>query len=241
MFKYIHFLAFLLLLSPALKAADTAEWIGPNLRVQKLSANVYLIQSSFAANGKIDCNHMLIAEGKQVILVNTPVYDSLTARILDWAQQKFQQAVCMAIITHSHNDCAGGISELQRRKIPTIGLNKTNLLLQKEGKSLDETFFSEYKYILPSDTLYLFYPGAGHTVDNIVVWLPSVKILYGGCLVKNLTATNLGNTADADLTAWPATIQKLQKKFPNAEVIIPGHGDVGTGQLLSHTLDLLKP
>ena len=37
-----------------------------------------------------------------------------------------------------------------------------------------------------------FYPGKGHTGDNIVVWLPQYNILAGGCLVKSADAKDLG-------------------------------------------------
>lgn len=30
--------------------------------------------------------------------------------------------------------------------------------------------------------------GGGHSFDNITVWLPSDKVLFGGCLVKSISA-----------------------------------------------------
>ena len=49
----------------------------------------------------------------------------------------------------------------------------------------------------------LFYPGAAHSTDNLVVYVPSANVLYGGCAVHELSSTSAGNVADADLAEWP--------------------------------------
>src|SRR6185295_3616589 len=75
-------------------------------------------------------------------------------------------------------------------------------------------------------TAEVFYPGPAHTRDNIVVWLPDSRVLFGGCAVRAATS-GLGNVADADLTAYPASIRRVLERYPAAEVVVPGHGDVG--------------
>jgi metallo-beta-lactamase class B len=95
-------------------------------------------------------------------------------------------------------------------------------------------------FVVGREHLELFYPGAGHTIDNSVVWIPERKILFGGCLVKSTSSTDLGNIADADLKEWPRSIHKVMDKFPATEVVIPGHGTSGGMELLQHTLDLLS-
>ena len=30
--------------------------------------------------------------------------------------------------------------------------------------------------------------------------------------------------ADADLAEWPTSVERIQKHYPEAEVVIPGHG-----------------
>ena len=71
-----------------------------------------------------------------------------------------------------------------------------------------------------------------------MTWIPSERILFAGCMCKDMGANNLGNTADADLMAWQATIEKVMDKFPGARIVIPGHGPIGGTELLRHT-DLL--
>ena len=85
-----------------------------------------------------------------------------------------------------------------------------------------------------------FYPGKGHTEDNIVVWLPQYQILAGGCLVKSAEAKDLGNVADAYVNEWSTSIENVLKRYGNINAVVPGHGEVGDKGLLLHTLDLLK-
>ncbi len=34
-------------------------------------------------------------------------------------------------------------------------------------------------------SLEVFYPGEGHSKDNITIWIPEYKVLFGGCFNKN--------------------------------------------------------
>jgi glyoxylase-like metal-dependent hydrolase (beta-lactamase superfamily II) len=52
-----------------------------------------------------------------------------------------------------------------------------------------------------------------------------------------LNGNNVGNTADADLDAWPRAMRTLAE-LP-AAVVIPGHGDRVDPQLIQNTLDVL--
>jgi metallo-beta-lactamase class B len=83
------------------------------------------------------------------------------------------------------------------------------------------------------------YFGSAHTADNIVTWIPSEKILFAGCMVKDLKAESLGNIADADLSEWPITMQKVIAAYPSAVIVVPGHGAIGGKELLQHTEELL--
>ncbi|MBE0665559.1 MAG: hypothetical protein IH584_07010 [Candidatus Aminicenantes bacterium] len=89
--------------------------------------------------------------------------------------------------------------------------------------------------------LELFYPGAGHTVDNIVTWIADEQVLCGGYLVKSATARTRGYKKEADLTAWPATLANLKSRYPGARLIVPGQGDPGGWELVENTLKLINP
>ena len=114
-------------------------------------------------------------------------------------------------------------------------------MAEKDGKPLPQTTFADSLTVTLGNTpIVLAYHGGGHTVDNIVAWLPEQHILFGGCLVKAAGAKNLGNTKEADLAAWPETLQRVLDAFPEAEIVVPGHGPYGGKELIFHTIDLCK-
>jgi metallo-beta-lactamase class B len=59
-------------------------------------------------------------------------------------------------------------------------------------------------------------------------------------MAKEIAARSLGNTADADLAAWPGTLRRVLTAFPGARIVVPGHGRPGGIDVLQHTLELLS-
>ena len=57
-------------------------------------------------------------------------------------------------------------------------------------------------------------------------------------MAKDAKAVNLGNTEDADVRAWPGTMEKALAAFPDARIVVPGHRQPGGPELLRHTRDL---
>ena len=117
----------------------------------------------------------------------------------------------------------------------TIDLAKAN------GKPVPRHGFTDsLRLVLGGETVECHYLGGGHTADNIVVWIPSEKILFAGCMVKDVHSKGLGNLSDANLEEWLPTIQKVTARFPDARIVIPGHGQIGGKEILEHTSKLLK-
>ncbi|HPG39621.1 MAG TPA: MBL fold metallo-hydrolase [bacterium] len=90
------------------------------------------------------------------------------------------------------------------------------------------------------DTLEVYYPGGGHTRDNIVVYWRNKQILFGGCILRAMSYTGAGYTGDADMEEWPKSLLRICARFPNARIVIPGHGDLGDLGIIQHTIDVLK-
>jgi metallo-beta-lactamase class B len=144
------------------------------------------------------------------------------------------------IASHFHDDSSGGLQVTGKRGITSYGSFKTRDLLKSQNKNIDVVFSDSLKIQLQTTELCLYYFGAGHSVDNIVTWLPDEKILFGGCLMKSLEATDKGNIKDADLPAWPVTIQKVKNRFGNAKIVIPGHSSIGDHSVFDHTIKIAK-
>lgn len=229
-------LLFLSIVLYRLIANETFDRVDKNIEITKLTDKTYLIQSSYSCNGMLDCNHLLVVDLNDLVLVNTPVTDSMTAVMLDCIEKKFKRKVTKVIVSHFHEDSSGGLLETAKRGITSYGLDKTSNLLVAENKNIDHIFKDSLTISMQTIPLKLYYFGAGHSVDNIVTWMPDEKILFGGCLMKSLNSKDKGNIKDADLQAWPGTVQKVKDRFKDAKVVIPGHLAIGNSSLFDHTI-----
>ncbi len=188
----------------------------------------------------IPANGLVVLCGQEAVLVDTPWTPEQTAVLLDWLEKSRGVRVTLAIPGHFHVDCLGGLTEIHRRGIRSLGAERTRELALASGvEAPREAFTKELALTVAGRRLLLLHPGPGHTADNIVVWIPDQRVLFGGCLVKSMDALGLGYTADADVPAWPGTIRLLQARFPSARLVVPGHGLPGGVELLAHTLRLL--
>jgi metallo-beta-lactamase class B len=214
--------------------------LGKGLKVQRLRTGFWVHTSidtqSVPANG-------LIARVKDgLLLVDTTWSDDMAERLLSWAEENLADHVVKAIVTHFHPDRIGGLGALKKRGIPVFALDLTRARLEAQtGKLVPSLLMAATPGAVHSDPsgFEAFYPGAGHTADNLVVWFPHEKILFGGCFVRAEAATDLGNVGDAKLKSWGAAMKRVQERYPDARVVIPGHGEVGGLAALSHTLELL--
>jgi metallo-beta-lactamase class B len=231
---------FLILSASGLFAINPVERVDKNIAFTRLTDKTYLIQSSYSSNGKLDCNLLLIIDTKDIVLVNTPTTDSLTIILLNCIEKKFKRKVTRVIVSHFHDDSAGGLTVTNRLGITSYGLDKTRDLLKLSNRKIDIIFSDSLKISLQTEEIQMFYFGAGHSMDNIVTWIPGERILFGGCLLKSLTATDKGNIKDADLKAWPVTVGKVKKRFMNAKIVIPGHSTIGDISIFDHTIKIAE-
>jgi anthranilate synthase/aminodeoxychorismate synthase-like glutamine amidotransferase len=211
--------------------------LAEDVSVRRLAPGVWLHTTlGGEAYANYPANGLVVEEGESALLVDTGWNPQQAERLMRWAQEELRRPVRAAVVTHSHNDRAGGISALLARGLPVYGLEETSRLAAAHGEPVPSHTFSETLSLGP---LELFFPGAGHARDNIVVWYPRGRVLFGGCFIKAAAAQDLGNVADADTTAWPASLGRAQARFPEVRIVVPGHGEVGGPELLKHTQQLL--
>lgn len=217
--------------------------ISNDIQLINIKENIFISKSytQMPEWGRIDASGMVIVAKKYIVLINTLWNDGQTAKLCDFLENRFKKKVKHLIVTHSHADCMGGMDEALKRKIKIYTLDKTAEIAKKKGKTgFDITFSDTLELNFDKFELEIYYPGGGHTIDNTVVWLKNQKILYGGCLVKELSSTTLGNIAEADLKAYPITLKNVLQRYPNAKLVIPGHGKYGDLKMVEHTRELTE-
>jgi metallo-beta-lactamase class B len=166
--------------------------------------------------------------------------DSLTMQLVTWMNDSLNVHIVGFVPNHWHADCMGGLGVLQHHNVESYAHQMTIDIAKSKHLPLPAHGFRDSLQLRVGEKqITCFYFGAAHTLDNIVVWIPSEQILFAGCMVKSIDARDLGNIADADTIAYPETIQRVINKFSTAKIIIPGHGAWGGLELLKHTQDLL--
>jgi glyoxylase-like metal-dependent hydrolase (beta-lactamase superfamily II) len=237
--------------------------IADDLYYRQLDEGVYIITHEFPwpANALL-----VEMDSGDLVLVDTPYTPEATEALLDWIEYTFGERPITAINTGYHVDNLGGNSALIEAGIPVYGSDKTAELLDEKGEDTrayllkwlsgpqNKRFYEAHAAIpyIPPDQLFpledgldlqfgdqnvqVYYPGPSHTLDNIVVYFPDRKILFGGCMI--LAGDTIGNAEDADLEAWPKSVRKLERF--EIEVLVPGHGDRFDLGLLNHTIDVLE-
>ena len=195
--------------------------LGNGLRVERLRTGfwVHVSQDALA----VPANGLIARTREGLLLIDTTWSDAHAERLVDWAEENLADRVVKAIVTHSHADRTGGIGALRRRGIPVVALDLAARAVHADASGYEA-----------------FYPGPGHAADNLVVWFPRQRILFGGCLVKAEAAEDLGNVADADLGSWPKAVEAVRERYPSAAIVVPGHGPVGGPGALERTLELRR-
>ncbi|HLY70247.1 MAG TPA: BlaB/IND/MUS family subclass B1 metallo-beta-lactamase [Puia sp.] len=212
------------------------------LNIAHLSGDFYVYTTFKNLNGfMFPSNSMYLVTDSGVILFDTPWDTTQCQPLLDSIKGRHNKSVIMCLATHFHDDRTAGLEYLRQQGVRTYSTKLTDELSRARGEKRAE-------YIIPNDTIFTigghtmqtYFPGQGHTIDNIVIWFAKERILYGGCLIKSAEAGDLGNIADANLNQWASTIGNLQRKFKNPRFIITGHQDWTSTKSLTHTLTLIK-
>ena len=212
------------------------------LKIEKLNNHLYIYQTYNIYNEKeYSANALYLVTKKGVVLFDVPWQKSQYQVLVDSIQQKHSKKVIAVFATHSHEDRAGDLSFFNKKGIKTFATQKTNEYLKNDKRATSNQFIKIGKtYKIGGEKFKIDFVGEGHTKDNIIVWFPDYEVLDGGCLVKSSQADNLGYLGEANIEAWPASINQILEKYPKIKLVIPGHDDWQKQGHLERTLYLLN-
>ncbi len=243
-------------------ATVTRSDLSEDLYLREIQSGVYVITHAFPWPG----NSLLVemANGT-LVLVDTPYTPEATQQVVQWAEARLGKRDIVAINTGYHYDNLGGNAYLLEQGIPVYGADLTVKLLAERGDALraltldwlkdpkNKAYYEVHRtlpYVAPDhtfpldeglqlefgdETVEVYFPGPSHTPDNVVVYFPDRKLLFGGCMI--IGGDSVGNTADADMAAWPESVRNLARF--DVDVVVPGHGERLDPQLIEHTIALL--
>ena len=101
------------------------------------------------------------------------------------------------------------------------------------------TFATSASVWLGKREVRLMHVGRGHTMGDIVAWVPDAQVMFSGDLVEYHSACYCG---DAHLQDWQSTLTRIETMAPKA--LVPGRGDALTnsetvGDAVALTRDFL--
>jgi len=212
------------------------------LNFSHLTGNFYIYTTyNTYEDSQVPANGMYLVTNNGVVMFDTPWDTTQFQPLLDSIKLRHNKSVVMCIATHWHSDRTAGLEYYRKQGIKTYTTVLTDELSKKNNKKRAE-------FLIAKDTVFnieqysfeTFYPGEGHTADNIIIWFNKEKILYGGCLIKGVDAETLGYLGDANVTEYETTLKRVQKKCPNSNFIIISHSDWNNINSLKHSLKMAK-
>lgn len=256
---------YLLILISFISCASKPKWdstkFDQEFAVKEIAPDTYVVTDKTFFDSNV-----LVAKMKDgtVFIASSPFETVGTRELIGWIKAKWGPKKIVAVNTHFHADGTGGNEAYKEAGVETWASTMTSKLQQEHAedarkfeaknfadkpellKRLTERKMVQADYVFyekagktftfGEEKVQLIYPGPAHTKDNMVAYLPERKVLYGTCMIR--PGDSLGNIADADVRAWPKSVEKIQSL--DATIIIPGHGPVGGPELLSKTSELAK-
>ncbi|MDH3711759.1 MAG: subclass B1 metallo-beta-lactamase [Cyclobacteriaceae bacterium] len=214
--------------------------ISDQLQLIPVKPNVWMHRTTVTQEpyGTFTCNGMVYIRQNQAIIADTPPDEASSNKLLSWLVERNIQ-VKAVIVNHYHWDCLGGLTTFHEQNIQSYGHALTPQLASADSLPAPQYTFSDSLVIdLGTAPVIAAYLGPAHSTDNLVVYLPQEKVLFGGCMIKAM-GSGKGYLGAADLTKWSHTVQKVKQRF-EAEYVIPGHGSYGGQELLDYTMEMFR-
>lgn len=232
------------------EASVTSEIVkfGP-ISFQQIAPNVWQHTSylDLPGFGAVPSNGLLVIDGNSTILVDTAWTISQTDVIIAWAASELDRPIRAAIVTHAHSDKMGGVDALHGAGIATYAHPMTNRIAPEKKLTPTRNVLSFNADGWAANAangslgpLRIYYPGPGHTNDNITVAISGTSLAFGGCLIKASDAKSLGNLAEADLDHYAIAVENFGNAFPNASTIAMSHSAPEDRDAIKRTLKLAK-
>lgn len=212
------------------------------LHIKELTDSVFVYTTYQNINGNpFPSNSVYYLTTEGIVMIDTPWDESQLMPLLDSMRVKHGMQPVLCIPTHFHDDRTAGLERLDSLGVRTYSTAMTKKFCEERSEEAARyTFQGDTTFIVGNKRIESYYPGAGHSPDNIVIYLPEEKILIGGCFVKSYQAEGLGYTGDARLKEWLTSIRKVKKKYRRSRYVVTGHEAFKNKSSLRKTASLLK-
>lgn len=187
-------------------------------------------------------NSGFVASGGDVAAIDSTLTEQRTRTLVETIKSVTGAAPRTLINTHHHSDHTFGNSQFAgatiiahtrcRDAVIATGLGpvKTDPLVPWGDLQLSPPtllFQDSIELYVGETHAELFYLGPAHTDNDIIVWLPSRRILFAGDLLFNHATPII---TDGSLSGAERSLERMAALNP--EVVVPGHGLVGGSEMI---------
>jgi len=213
---------------------------GANEQFEDLGRGCY----AFSADG---CSNTGVVIGERgVLIIDGQATPAMAEKVLAKVRDLTDKPVKSVVLTHFHSDNTLGASafepgeviasDLTRRMVETRGAEDVLVSSERDPRLFSDlpagtpvsmptmTIASSMTIDLGGLEVRLMHLGRGHTMGDLVVWVPTSGVIYAGDLVQKSAIPYCG---DAHLADWPRALDRITAFRPNA--LVPGRGRVADG------------
>jgi len=236
-------LVFLLQPGSTSSAADDSLRSQP-FATRRLAHGVYAVPGDSGRGSEGRPNAGFIVTGEGVVVVDALASPQQGERLLRTIRQVTRRPIVWLVLTHHHPDHHFGAIVFRRAGAKVIAHPATRVLASEAGRDalvadwtrvvgIDAMRGFEFadvpdRPVTATDTLRLggrtiiiTHPGAGHTAGDLMIWLPSERVLFAGDVLVEDGVTMVVDGSSRELLRALRTIDSL-----NPRVVVPGHGAI---------------
>jgi cyclase len=237
------------LLAIATAAAQDRDFSKVEIKVQKVSGSVYMLQG---AGGNIGAS-----VGEDGIVIVDDEYAPLAEKIQAALKGITDKPVRFIINTHYHGDHTGSNAILQekapviaqdnvRKRLASGGLAGNGGSVKMDNKPADPkalpiiTFDHDVTVHLNGEDIRALHFPHGHTDGDSVIYFPKSNVVHMGDDFVTYGFPFIDLDAGGSVQGLIADIEEILPKLPPDVKLIPGHGPVSNVEDLKNFLAMVK-
>lgn len=215
----------------------------------QVAPNTYFVQGvpemGSTRNQNFISNAGFVVTPKGVVVIDALGSPVLAQKLIQEIRKVSKQKIVAVVLTHYHADHVYGLQEFKRLGATVYaqrdGLNYLASETAKQRLIASRIDFApwvnENTRLVPADVwidqsktitvggveFILNRVGPAHAHEDLIVYVPSEKVLFAGDLVFRGRIPFVGN---ADSRGWVKALNEIQKL--NSAIVVPGHGPYST-------------
>jgi len=232
---------FLLLLCTTIVFSQTDSGEKTNIKVINANDDVYMLQGK---GGNIG-----LSFGKESILMIDDQYAEFSEDILKAIRKISDKPIKMLVNTHFHGDHTGGNMAFNKEGAIIFSHKKARErlagIVNSDQKKIDEsalpmvTFTDNLQFHHNNETIQAFHIENAHTDGDVAIYFPKSNVIHTGDVFFNGKYPYIDTENGGSIDGYIRGLKRIKMMVNEDTKVIPGHGDMGTVDDLTFTINML--